>query len=295
MSPGVCPVVRIIGLPERWRGDQLEGQLDGAGLDVRRVFGVRPDEVFDGRRARDWADQRVARWTIRRTLTPGEVGCALAHLRAQREAAIADEEWSLVMEDDARLTRPLHEVVEVVEWARNHGSSGPTVVLLSHLGAIVTPEPVAVLRGKVLQRAVVPPDGAACYLVNRQAARLFAEQTLPVVGPADWPPRCAGSVDYLVVTPRLAVMDGGAESVIGERPGDAWPAATRPWRTLSQVCHLAWPLLRGHLSYTAYLSVFLRYPLARRMAGRETPGSPLGLRDLPRWLTRVLLPSGRLR
>lgn len=292
MSGSENVVARVIGLAGSWRGEQLEYELHGLGVDVRRVAGVLPVDRFDGRPAQAWVNQAVAMWTVRRRLTPGEIGCALAHLRAQRDAAAAREEWSWILEDDARLTVSPDGFRALVEWVTGSGSARPTVVLLCHLAAIVDPRPVAAVGGLVVHRAVVPPDLAACYLLNRAAARALADCTLPVIGPADWPPRSAGSIEFLVVSPQLAAVDGNAVSAIGPRPGDAWPEGTRSIRAFVTICYLAWPFLRRHLPAPAYRNMFLRFPILRRLAARRGQRHPAGISMLPTRWSGVLRSGG---
>lgn len=280
------PSVRLIGLAQGWRGEPLERQLDEAGLDVRRIDGVRPTDEVDGRPAVDWADQIGAWWVNRRRLTATEIGCALAHHRAQRDVLHSDDAHALVLEDDARLSISGGQLRAVLDWCGSLPAEEPSVVLLTPLGAVVDPEPVVRLGSLVVHRALVPTDGAAAYVVNRSAAAVLESCTLPLVGPSDWPPRCAGRVRFLVVSPAPVAVDPTVPSVIGERGADGWPRWSRPVRGVAAFTQLLWPIYRRYLPYRSYLTLFVTRVLVRRAVGRTWSASSVEVLLAPTWVVR---------
>ncbi|WP_370248081.1 glycosyltransferase family 25 protein [Nocardioides sp.] len=269
-GPTAAPfTVRVLGLRRSWRGAEVCAHLQRAGLRVSRVEGVDlldPAVRFDGRPPADWVDVRGCRLVVRRTLTDGEVGCALAHLRAQREAAVRGEDWSVVLEDD--VTPPqVEDLTTLVGWCRTRvPDDEPTVVLLYARGAIVVPEPVAALGHATVWATVVPPDCALGYVLNRAAAELLVGATLPLIGPSDWPPRVAGRMRFLVADPPL-VRPREVASTIGDRPGDSWPRWSRPLRRLLLVTGLLWPWYRRRMSFTAYRTLEWDRTVVRRRLG----------------------------
>lgn len=264
------PTVRMIGLRRSWRGEDTARALEEAGVPVHRVDGVDasdPATLFDGRPLRDWVDETGCRLVFRRPLTTGEIGCALAHLATQRAMVAAGEEWSVVLEDDATSPRP-EDLVAVLDWCRTQLITEPTVVLLHSLGAIVSSPPLARVGSAAIWSTVLPPDLALGYVLNRAAAELLTAATLPLIGPADWPPRVAGRMRFLVVDPPV-VDHREVRSTIGDRPGDSWPRWSRPLRRILLVTGLLWPWYRRYLPGPAYRCLEWRRFYLRRRLGRR--------------------------
>lgn len=89
----------------------MEMQLNGIGL------GFEFFDAIDGRLlsadalARSY-DSSLARATIERDLTPGEIGCALSHLGIYQRMVADDLPLALVLEDDALIGAQFQEVLE---------------------------------------------------------------------------------------------------------------------------------------------------------------------------------------
>lgn len=207
-SPSAAEVpVYIIGLDNAYRGAALEQQLMSDNAHVRRhsAFDARH---LSGQELATLADQHVAEISEHRILSAGEIGCAISHADVWRAAAESSEQWTVVFEDDARLTRHWPAIRPLL--ARME-TSVPTVVLLySQAKYSVTTRSrcftIQAATGKIVAaRAVTPPPGAAAYAMNRAAAQLASERSRgPVYSVADWPPWWAYEARFYFCFPWLA-------------------------------------------------------------------------------------------
>lgn len=199
----------IVGLDNNYRGAPLEAQLASYGVPVTRISGVLVDELPGGMDA--YVDQSTARVLQRRELTRGEVGCAQAHRSAWAALLASGARFSLVFEDDARLTNdPLSEDVQ-----RLLAADYPVVVQLGSQSDFTV---VSRRSGPVgdAYRTLVPAPGAWAYALNRAAAEVLLEGGAPVSSVSDWPARVAHNVAFHVTYPPRSHFDEGVESNLME-------------------------------------------------------------------------------
>ncbi|GAA5193151.1 hypothetical protein GCM10023346_17110 [Arthrobacter gyeryongensis] len=262
----------IIGLDHNYRGAELEEQLSGYGVPFKRSPGVLVDALpgmLD-----HYVDQWAAMVLQRRELTKGEVGCALAHRNAWRTLVESEERFTLVFEDDARLTgRPITaEIMAALD------TDEPTLIVLdSYVNYTIVARGQS---GRVL-RALVPPPGAWAYALNRAAAVLMIEDGARISSVADWPARVAHKVAFHAVYPQLAYVDERVESNLeGDRHiqevGGTERGAVKALRLAQTLGHVRW--VRNRHAYNGYRNYWnheirrvVINRVARRLGKRRNP------------------------
>lgn len=264
----------IAGLPENYRGEPLEEQLTAHGIEWRRSPGVR---YVEGAAYETSVDREAAHVMLRRPMSFGEIGCALAHRGVYEDMVNRGVEWALIFEDDARLLQS----EELTVLGPILGNPEPTVVLLSFRpGTTVTFGP-AVTNTRI-RRTVVPPTTTTAYALNGSAARAILA-TGAVAHVADWPVAAYTSVKFLAPQTPIAAPDPSESSTIGERVGGR---SSRPLGTLSRLSrrlvaasHVTW--VRHRATYGNYrnfiIHEFVRMPVfawaARASARQNDPGA----------------------
>jgi glycosyl transferase, family 25 len=112
---------------------------------------------------------------------PGELGCYLSHIEVMRAFLATDARAALVLEDDVQL----HDALPaVLQGLMRHADRWDMVKLSAvHSG---TPVPVAeVAQGHHLAVMLSRCTAASAYVVNREAARAYVAQLLPMELPFD--------------------------------------------------------------------------------------------------------------
>lgn len=273
----------VVGLENNYRGGPLEAQLSGYGIPITRIPGVLVDDEPGGMDAH--VDQAAARVLQRRELTKGEVGCALAQRNAWATLLASDSPYSLVFEDDARLTR--HPVDE--DLLRVLSDEKPVVVLFDSYSDYTVVSRWARPLGDVY-RTIGSAPGTWAYAINRAAAEVLLEGRAPVASVTDWPARVAHKVAFHVTYPQRASVDEDVASSIdesrlqGEKESPE-SLATKLVRIVLTVTHVRMlQNKRAYRSYPAYVSHELRRllvnALSRRLRHRLRPDdrrSPLSL------------------
>ncbi|MBT1004474.1 glycosyltransferase family 25 protein [Paenarthrobacter sp. DKR-5] len=277
----------IIGIPDRYRGHELERQLARVGISAKRVAGVIADELEGGASA--YADQQVARLLLRRELTNGEIGCTLAHRASYNQLLMSGADVGLIFEDDARLVTepPLEAMGTLLD------SQEPRVLLLNWNPDWTFALPDDVRTGGLPHRCrihevKVPPIDASAYALNRAAAKVLLQNASRVNYVSDWPAQVAHRIKFFIAYPRPFRSDETAISNLqDQRDVNAQRYAERAFpkavRLLMSMTHLRWVLHRGSYgSYGAYVQHELVRPglsfLARKRGRRLYPddeSSPL--------------------
>jgi glycosyl transferase family 25 len=281
--------VLVIGLEDRYRGQPLEAALSRARIPFTRVAGVQGE--FEGRALLSFADQAGAQALFGRHLTDGEIGCALAHLRAVREGLEGGAEWVLILEDDARIA-DLAALAKVIDYASTSSKKNPTIFSLYARAPLAAPGPTRISDTHWVSSLVATPNSTVAYLVNRGGMMLLNSRILPLVSPADWPLRIDGDIDFFCVYPFPVFLDLSVESRVGDRE---WEAASRTTRVTRRL----WVLAHGHwfctakyrITYRAYFHrQILRWVLLRTVFGGLThivPQQAPQLQTVPLWAARL--------
>lgn len=163
------------------RRDWISQQFDKLGIPFEFYQGV------DGRALTpaDLATSYDAKWARRhigKSMSPGEIGCALSHIGVYQEIVRRQLPYALVLEDDATLP---HDLAEVMEAIKPLISANQPEVILGSCGSKVKVSPPVKLAGKY-QLHECSPTGIACaYVVNSIAAKSLASRLHPVRNLAD--------------------------------------------------------------------------------------------------------------
>jgi len=277
----VPAIAFVIGLDEGYRGEPLEHDLATRGFDVRRSNGVLVSQA-------DMADPNLydavgARVVMRRMLTAGEVGCALAHRVAAQRLLDSGAGVALVCEDDARPQG---------DWDAGSLPWGvlgvePAVVSLFSHGArtaVAGPDPVLRAPWGTVWRACTPPLTTTAYLINRAAAELLSQES-PVRYVADWPAEFAARVAFSVAYPWLVQPAGDDLSTLEVAraqtpPVDRGSTGRKLMRHLAAASHVTWIRHRGAFGNDYRTYVFHEFTRlvsawrARRFGTPIVPGNP---------------------
>lgn len=163
----------VINLPEaRDRLASTVAHLDRAGIRyevVDAIFGPslsypHPDFDDPGYRARQ-GRRRIDR----------EVGCYLSHVKALHAFLASDEEYGLILEDDASFTPELPEILgEAIAFG------GFDMLRLSTVNSDTWIKVVPLGKGHHLGVALTRKKGAGGYLVTRHAAEVMVRRYVPM-------------------------------------------------------------------------------------------------------------------
>lgn len=197
------------------------------------------------------ADDEWARRLNGRSLSRGEVGCALSHIQVYEKMVREGIPIALVLEDDAYPMPPLKPVLRAIEEQISGESS--TVILLGEGGGrrdasrkrIFLPVSVYALD------AIVTGARTHAYVVTLGAARRLATFLRPVVMPADdWGRMVAyGQIRMYTICPLLVGLDCGFETMISENWGQVAPKRTFVRKWIRRCWRLWW---REHDNWRAW-------------------------------------------
>jgi GR25 family glycosyltransferase involved in LPS biosynthesis len=179
-------ICEIIGLPEAYRGSDLERELSGFGITFSNKMGVVVSQQEMGEEL--FHDANLAELLIGRLLTKGEVGCALAHRNAARRLVESDKKYSMIFEDDIRLVSPPD--LELLESELD--TTAPRVIVLGADPFVTIPnareqEKIHIGNFAKVIDLITPPTGTFAYAINRSAAQLLVNQGRKIDTTADWP------------------------------------------------------------------------------------------------------------
>jgi hypothetical protein len=214
----------------------LKSQADAIGLRISIVPGVDVSRIPKSELSeltRPWLTKSL----LGRTLSLGEVGCAVAHQRAQTSLLERSDEWLCVLEDDVVLSDSVEFILTALDQIH---FAQPVVVLLGTSARSVpcVPEEVIELPGARVRLVRVRwlPAGALAYCINRAASRVVLKHLGPIVETADWP-SWMSRVTFYVCAPEVARSSDAPSGISGRsaslsqlRRRLAW--ATRPFGIL---------------------------------------------------------------
>ncbi len=177
-------IVFVISLKqEKERRAFMRHQLDQLGFEYEFIDAIPGiDCIGDSR----WYDDAAARQLEDRSLSAGEVGCALSHASVYAEIVKRQLPWALVLEDDSILHPDLPMVVKALENGIieqgdlvflercDHYRPGSAKPLF---GMFCIVDPILIRHGN--------NAGAAGYIVTYKAALAMKDLNIPVHFPAD--------------------------------------------------------------------------------------------------------------
>ena len=121
-------------------------------------------------------------------ISPNLIGCFLSHQKIYKMMAIHENNWALILEEDAKIDNFNKEVVVQLI---NKFSGNPTVIqLFSRSSRLIRKNSVNEVSNGFISFQFLPRivgSGALAYLINKEAINLALKDNL-VTSTPDWPP-----------------------------------------------------------------------------------------------------------
>ncbi|MDL2400128.1 glycosyltransferase family 25 protein [Rhizobium mayense] len=171
-------VINLDRSPERW--ERLRGQATQYGLSVTRIPAIDGSTIPESDRV-DF-QQRQFVYHNGRKLLAGEYGCYRSHLLALEQFVASGDKMAIIMEDDVELS---HRLIPRALAAMDSVCGARLVKLVNH--RLVGFKPLCETAEKdIVGRCMHGPQGsAACYIVNRKAAKKLLVSLKPMLLPYD--------------------------------------------------------------------------------------------------------------
>jgi len=190
------PLIQIIGLSGSQRGALLKKDLANQNFGFTSNLGVIVNSCDYSNEA--FHSSIVSNLILKRQITVGELGCALAHKEACERLinSLSDYSYSIIFEDDANLINKIdpeffgsilmdpNPRILLLGW-------NPKFTLVSHGDDLTKSEFV---------RVVVPPTGTFAYALNLKAARLIAETSKVFTATSDWPIETYSKIQFFALS-----------------------------------------------------------------------------------------------
>jgi len=184
-----------------------------------------------------------------RSLTAGELGCALSHLKTYQTFLKSPNRFALVFEDDAVMAPSFKDVITCSEMERWLDVPNPRVLLLTPLRSFLKRGQQGFFRQYKLVK-VRRAWGGYGYVVNRAAAEIMTKINSPCwLSADDWVTyRKVGVIDVRGVEPFCVrhLEDAGSHLEKERRIVETQVPKTRIWARRSQ----KW--LRQFIDYVYY-------------------------------------------
>jgi hypothetical protein len=211
----------ILGIKHNYRGSELESQLDESLFEFKNLWGV--DVVNEN--LKDASEYKkinldFANVLLRRNMSPGEIACAIGHLRIYQEFKETNFEWALILEDDARIIKKLDFLksglprVKVPMIIGIHDGSGKRVKVRE------CKETNTLVSNVLITRVLELPFGNYGYLMNKRLVEsIHFEDSLKFMSTQDWPYIWPNNFQYFVSNEVfVTTIDTNLNSLIGSRP-----------------------------------------------------------------------------
>lgn len=172
----------VISLPEATdRRGRLLARLQSLRVEqVAVIDAVRGSALSETERQAVYAENSMRHYAGR-SMTAGELGCALSHLRCYEVFLASKADWALILEDDAELPEKLTALLDKLS---EHASSwGLDAFNLGPVRKFVLGKPRQVLGYRIVDPVRI--WNAHAYLVNRSAAASMLVHNMPVRFMAD--------------------------------------------------------------------------------------------------------------
>lgn len=162
-----CYVINLARAKRRWQS--ISAQLNDLGVVFERVEAADGPKGFKG---------KLDTSSFGRNLSNSEIGCYLSHIYCWKRLVSSSEEFAVIMEDDAVLSRrivpfvlngewipPKVDLIQLFSWTKN-------VQLVK-----VLPEKKSVRDGELIRQIKPTPMGLLVYVISRRAAAYAIESS----------------------------------------------------------------------------------------------------------------------
>lgn len=200
-------LIQIVGIPDLFRGKELEIAIKNLSLDVVSGVGVKLSE--NDFLNEKFHDKNLGQIFIKRSITIGEVGTRLAHKAAAKRFLESHKTVSIVLEDDAHIVEPidLQNIFDLINVDE------PRVLLLGW-------EPKYTVfkfnpNKQFANLLAIPPTGAFAYAMNIKAAEIIVNDQNKIYDLADWPVVTYDRIKFYAVNfPCVSLESVSGNSVI---------------------------------------------------------------------------------
>jgi len=180
----------ILGTKSRYRGDHLERELRESNIKYENVWG-QDCQSADPSQLLSTVEMDKVHFLLNRSLTLGEICCANGHISIYREFLKSEDDWTLILEDDAELC----SLIFPTEIIKRTIEKQPSIIQLYGLKEVLTQAgikgPNFQIKGDGKSQLVklhFIPELTHAYLINRRAAsKLLQSVKKGVHSTADWP------------------------------------------------------------------------------------------------------------
>lgn len=221
-------------------------------------------------------DGEASRFFYGHPLTGTQLGCTLTHAVALERFLASDQDWALILEEDARAaSRKTASIISDLCSKLDPGQ--PTVVsLYSRLLPRTWRGGISASRQLSVFQSALPLPGTVAYLISRAGACHAVEQTrgLPVAFRADWPSWIT-RMKFKFVYPWPFLHDEASPTTM-HAPPDPDPLGRRVHRYAMAVAALGFGQVRpyyrnGYRQFIRHLlgNVLVRSPHYRVSKERE--------------------------
>lgn len=161
------------------RKTHMEAQLTKLGLPFERVTGV---NGYRFPSSSNVVDTALFERSHGRSVRAGEVGCFLSHLKALARFLQEENQFAVILEDDAVFAPETRSIIDRLCGAAH--SQWDLVKLQTRRNLMSVP--VSSINGRhSLNVPFSRSTGATAYLVNRKAAARLIDKLLPIEAPYD--------------------------------------------------------------------------------------------------------------
>lgn len=194
-------LIQIIGFPQSYRGKNLELQLINQGLLFKNVSGFEVSHLDYSNET--YHSEHIARGLLKRGITRGEIGCALAHEMAYRALIDSGKKFGIIFEDDAYLIEHLDLNAIKDQIA---GDSPRLIQLGYNKDTVVLKSSNRNLRD-IFSEIAIPATGAFGYALNVPAAEklITTKKDRRIV--ADWPVNSFYDVEFFIQYPQICFVN----------------------------------------------------------------------------------------
>lgn len=236
------------------------------GLDCKQhvVVGVAAGDVQRHHRYES-VSQLLSRILWGRKLTDAEIACLIGHEMAMGALLDSDEQWCLVLEDDAL---PASNSAGLINNLGRTVLTSPAIFSLWSLDqeTLVIDDKYSDQRESATLRAF--PASAVAYLINREAATVALTRRWTILSTADWP-QWSADVEFFYVR-NSGMTHGEGESTIDlqSKPSGFTMKLVRLLLKVALIPYFLKPGAWGH-SLSLYAKYTLVQPLRRRAARKQ--------------------------
>lgn len=204
-------LVQIISINKLIRSKNLIDKLAAQNIEFKFSAGVIPDQSqFD---SGSYHYIKISQLICQRKITKSEVGCALAHQKAQQNFLDSGTKYGIIFEDDAELIQAIDFNV-VDNYLDN---TQPRILIFGWIPGYAITHSEEIQNDSNLLSVVVPPTCAFAYAINRPAAKILTSSK-KVADLADWPIYTFNKIEYAIVDkPWAEASQDPSQSIIGIR------------------------------------------------------------------------------